>query len=69
MSVGQNPQLNQNPAFWLSLRLSSTLSCNIKIENIILSEESQTEKDKCDTSYKWNPKYDNMSLFTKDSQT
>ena len=34
-----------------------------------LNEESQAEKDKCDTSYKCNPKYDNINLFTKDSQT
>ena len=32
-----------------------------------LNEESQTEKVKCDTTYRRNQKYDNINLFTKDS--
>ena len=39
------------------------------IEIVILSEVSQTEKDKCDITYMWNLKHDtNEHIHDKDSQ-
>ena len=38
------------------------------LEIIILSEESQTEKDKYNINYMWNLKFD-TNLFTKQKQT